>query len=114
MPSLYTLRHYVDIEGVDPFAKWFDGLSDYKAQARIAARLLRLEHGLFGDCKPVGEGVWEIKVDAGPGYRIYYAIDDGDAVLLFQGGNKQTQKEDIKMAIRRWQDWKQRRKNEKR
>jgi putative addiction module killer protein len=53
-------------------------------------------------------------VDAGPGYRIYYAIDDGDAVLLFQGGNKQTQKEDIKMAIRRWQDWKQRRKNEKR
>lgn len=105
---MYTLKHYVDRAGDDLFGSWLDGLTDLKAQARIAARLLRLRNGNFGDCKPVGDGVWELRVDHGPGYRVYYAIDTGKVVLLCEGGDKRTQKSDIKRAVLRWQDWQER------
>jgi putative addiction module killer protein len=71
---MYELRHYTDPEGHDLFAHWLDHLQDRVAQVRVAVRLLRLQNGNFGDFKPVGSGVWELRVDWGPGYRVYYAI----------------------------------------
>ena len=105
---MYRLKHYVHSSGDDLFGAWLDSIIDIRTRARIAARLLRLNNGNFGDCKPVGEGVWELRVDTGPGYRIYYAIDNGKVILLCEGGDKRTQKSDIKRAIVRWQDWKER------
>lgn len=62
---MYELRHYLSPDGQDLFARWLDGLRDRQAQARVAARLIRLNNGNFGGCKPVGEGVWELRVDWG-------------------------------------------------
>ncbi|MGQ0655966.1 MAG: type II toxin-antitoxin system RelE/ParE family toxin [Betaproteobacteria bacterium] len=70
----YEVRHYVTPTGADVFAEWFAAVADRQAQARIQARIDRIERGLFGDCEPVGEGVWELRVDWGPGYRVYYAL----------------------------------------
>lgn len=105
---MYRLKHYVNSSGDDLFGAWLDSIFDIRTRSRIAARLLRLNNGNFGDCKPVGEGVWELRVDTGPGYRIYYAIDNGKVILLCEGGDKRTQRSDIKRAIVRWQDWKER------
>ncbi len=109
---MYELRHYVDPEGQDLFLRWLDKLRDRQAQARVAARLIRLQNGNFGDCKPVGDGVWELRVDWGPGYRVYYAIESKRVVLLCEGGDKRTQEQDIGRAIGRWNEWQQRSKNE--
>jgi putative addiction module killer protein len=105
---MYELRHYTTADGVDLFASWLDGLKDRQAKARIAVRLIRLNNGNFGDCKPLGEGVWELRVDWGPGYRVYYAIENQHAILLCEGGDKRSQAADIKRAIERWQDWQRR------
>lgn len=105
---MYELRHYISSEGVDLFAQWLDGLRDRHAQIRIAARLVRLENGNFGDCRFVGDGVWELRVDWGPGYRVYYAMADKHVVLLCEGGDKRTQAADINTAIKRWNEWQQR------
>ena len=102
---MYELRHYVNKEGRDLFGEWLNYLKDKQAKARIAARLIRLENGNFGDCKPVGEGVWEQRIDWGPSYRIYYAIENKRMVLLCSGGDKRTQKADIQIAINRWKIW---------
>jgi putative addiction module killer protein len=107
---VFELRHYTDPEGQDVFGHWLNGLSDRHAQARVAARLLRLTNGNFGDCKAVGQGVWEIRIDWGPGYRVYYAIEDKRVILLCEGGDKRTQTADIKRAITRWNEWQQRKK----
>lgn len=107
---MYELRHYVSQQGEDLFVQWLEGLRDRHAQARIAVRLVRLENGNFGDCRSVGEGVWELKIDWGPGYRVYYAIEDKRVVLLCEGGDKRTQPADIGRAIDRWKEWRQRNK----
>jgi putative addiction module killer protein len=106
--NMFHLNHYVSPDGQDLFAKWLDALRDRQAQARIAVRLLRLQNGNFGDCKPVGAGVWELRVDWGPGYRVYYALADKKLVLLCEGGDKRTQKADIDRAIERWMEWQSR------
>ena len=67
---MFELRHYSNSEGQDLFGRWLDGLRDRQAQARIAARLIRLCNGNLGDCKTLGGGVWELRVDWGPGYRV--------------------------------------------
>lgn len=102
------LRHYTTADGQDLFAQWLDNLRDRHARARITARLLRLQNGNFGECRFVGNGVWEQKIDWGPGYRVYYAIDGKSVVLLCDGGDKRTQAADIERAIGRWQEWQQR------
>ncbi len=102
---MYTLKHYTDNNDKDLFKEWLNSLKDKQGLARIAARLLRLENGNFGDCKPVGESVWELRIDAGPGYRVYYAIQNKKVILLCNGGDKSTQSSDIKKAIERWNDW---------
>ncbi len=105
---MYELRHYVDPEGRDLFARWLDKLRDRHVQARIAARLIRLQNGNFGDCGAVGDGVWELRVDWGPGYRVYYAIEGRHVVMLCDGGDKRTQDADIARAIGRWMEWQKR------
>ncbi len=105
---MYDLRHYLSQDGQDLFARWLDSLRDKQAQARVAARLMRLNNGNFGDCRPVGSGVWELRIDWGAGYRVYYAIAGKRVILLCEGGDKRTQAADIERAIERWQEWQQR------
>lgn len=100
--------HYRDEAGSDMFAQWITGLRDTRTAARIAARIERLAEGLFGDCKPLRDGVWELRVDWGPGYRIYYAQAGRHIILLLCGGDKRKQSADIKRAISYWREWQRR------
>ena len=102
------IRRYLTINGIEPFQKWFDSLRDLRARAKIASRLARFEAGAFGDCRPVGSGVWEIRVHYGPGYRVYYAQSRKTAVLLLIGGDKSSQQDDIETAIEYWSDFQRR------
>ena len=92
------LRDYTTPDGVSVVRDWLKGLRDQTSLARIQMRLDRLARGMFGDCKPLREGVWELRVDSGPGYRIYYAVVDNSIVLLLCGGDKRKQASDITRA----------------
>ena len=105
---MFEVIHYETKAGEDVFAEWIVGLRDQQAAARIAARTARIALGLFGDCKSVGEGVWELKVDWGPGYRVYYAKNGRSVILLLCGGDKRRQNADIMSAKRLWRDWQRR------
>lgn len=107
---MFTLLHYVSQDGASPVAQWLEKLADKKAAARIAARLQRLEAGAFGDCKPLRDGVWELRMDYGPGYRVYYSMVGKTIVLLLCGGDKRTQKRDIEQAIKRLEEYNRRQK----
>jgi len=89
-----------DIRKTDIFAKWIDGLKDIRARARIQARIERLALGNFGDVKPVGKGVAELRVDYGPGYRVYFKRSGRTVIILLAGGDKRTQSRDIDTALR--------------
>lgn len=80
------------------FDRWFGRLRDRRAAARIQARIDRAESGNLGDCKPVGEGVSEMRIDYGPGYRLYFVRRGGEVIILLVGGGKSTQARDIEMA----------------
>lgn len=82
------------------FAKWIDSLQDIRDRARIQARIERLATGNPGDVKPVGEGVSEMRIDYGPGYRVYYIQHERSVIILLAGGDKSSQAKDIKAAIR--------------
>ena len=90
----------IEIRKTENFAKWIDGLSDIQARARILVRIERLAAGNPGDVKPVGEGVSELRVDYGPGYRVYYKKIGQIIIVLLAGGDKRTQNKDIKTAQR--------------
>ena len=90
----------IEIRKTESFAKWIDGLRDIRARARVLARIQRLACGNFGDAKPVGEGVSELRIDYGPGYRVYYKRQGKQLVVLLAGGDKRTQKCDIEKALR--------------
>ena len=89
-----------DETGYEPFTEWLNGL-DIQARARIRVRIDRLEDGLFGDVEPVGEGISELRLDFGPGYRVYFGQKGGEIHLLL-GGSKQGQDADIRRALRLW------------
>ena len=89
------------------FEKWFAGLKDRRASARIRQRLARLEQGHFGDAKPVGDGVSEMRIDHGPGYRVYFRRSGAVVILLLCGGDKSTQGRDIEEARRIARQWKE-------
>lgn len=82
------------------YARWLDGLRDIHARARVQARVERLASGNPGDIKPVGEGVSEMRIAYGPGYRVYYTMRERTIVILLAGGDKSTQTADIKTALR--------------
>jgi putative addiction module killer protein len=96
---------YRDACGNEPFTSWFASLRDGKARSRIDARLRRLEQGLYGDCEPVGEGVLELRMFFGPGYRVYFGEDDKNIVVLLCGGDKDSQKQDIRAAKKYWKEY---------
>ncbi|UYO94826.1 type II toxin-antitoxin system RelE/ParE family toxin [Pollutimonas sp. M17] len=87
------------IHTTDTFDDWFVGLRDRMAQKRIQARIRRAEFGNFGDCEPVGEGVSEMRIHYGPGYRVYFVQRGLEIVILLAGGDKSTQSQDIKTAL---------------
>lgn len=90
----------MEIRKTEHFAKWIDSLQDIRARARIQARIERLALGNPGDVKPVGEGVSEMRIDHGPGYRVYFIQHKRTVIILLAGGDKSTQAKDIKTALR--------------
>ncbi len=88
-----------EIRKTDDYAKWIDNLADTRARARILVRVERLAAGNPGDVKPVGEGVSELKIDYGPGYRVYFKKQGQELVILLAGGDKSSQAKDIKLAL---------------
>lgn len=102
------LRYYQSRSGRRPFVEWLQRLVDRQARMRIEARLAIVATGLFGDAKPVGNGVMELRIDWGPGYRVYFARLGEVVVLLLCGGNKRSQDRDIKDAKDYFQDYKRR------
>ncbi len=87
------------IHTTDTFDDWFVGLRDRMAQKRIQARIRRAELGNFGDCEPVGDGVSEMRIHYGAGYRVYFVRRGMEIVILLAGGDKSTQSQDIKTAL---------------
>lgn len=88
----------LDVRQTEEFSDWLRRLKDAKAKARIAARIERMKFGNLGDCKSLGGGLTEMRVDFGPGYRVYFARQGGAIVLLLCGGDKRTQQRDIRRA----------------
>jgi len=102
------LHFYQTSERKRPFEAWLLGLRDTQAVTRIEARLARLAAGNFGDSEPVGQGVMELRIDWGPGYRVYFARLGRVVILLLCGGDKRTQQKDIKRAKEYFDDYKAR------
>ncbi|WP_313456984.1 type II toxin-antitoxin system RelE/ParE family toxin [Stenotrophomonas sp.] len=102
------IRHYVDGCGRDPFAEWRQSLRDIKTRIAIDRRIMRLELGNAGDHKHVRDGVWELRIHTGPGFRIYYGKSGNTVVVLLCGGDKGSQDADIERACMYWQDWQRR------
>jgi len=98
------IRKYCDPSGYIPYDAWLKLLRDRQAKARILKRIDRLALGLEGDWKSVGEGVRELRIPEGKGYRIYYAWEGQKLIILLSGGNKATQSEDIKKAKSYWRE----------
>jgi len=89
-----------EIRKTDAYAEWLEGLRDIRARARVLARVERLAGGNPGDVKAVGEGVSELRIDCGPGYRVYFTMRGRTIIILLAGGDKRTQTADIKTALR--------------
>jgi len=105
---MYQLTDYLTEDGRDPMKDWLASLADRQARARIMVRLQRMTTGNFGDCKPLVDGVWELRIDYGPGYRVYYTRAGKELVLLLIGGDKRKQQADIDTATAYWKDWNRR------
>jgi putative addiction module killer protein len=102
------LQIYLTEEGQAPFSEWLASLPDRKARAKIRVRLDRVSLGNFGDCRGVGDGVQELRIDYGPGYRVYFGQVGSTIVLLLCGGDKSTQANDIEQAKQYWNDYRRR------
>lgn len=104
---MVEVREYLDRDGHSPYAAWSDRLNK-EAAAKVAAALARIQQGNFPSAKGVGAGVYEYRIDFGPGYRIHFGKDGERFVILVGGRTKKRQQEDIQTALARWQDYKQR------
>ena len=98
------IRIYEDEEGRAPFSEWMDR-QDAPLYGRVMARLERVELGNLGDHRGVGDGVFELKIDFGPGYRVYFGLDGSELVVLLIGGAKKTQRRDIEIAKQYWRNY---------
>lgn len=110
---MVEVREYLDQNGRSPYAEWFDDLNA-QAAAKVATAVTRISQGNFSNVKGVGRGVFEHTLDFGPGFRIYFGRDGEQLVILLAGGTKKRQQRDIREAIARWQDYKQRKKKPER
>jgi putative addiction module killer protein len=99
-----TIEYYFTVDGRAPFRDWYYSLKDLKARVTIRDRLTRLERGLFGDVRPVGGGVFELRIDFGPGYRLYFGLQKRIQIWLLFGGDKSTQRKDVRAAQIFWSD----------
>ncbi|MDD4018662.1 MAG: type II toxin-antitoxin system RelE/ParE family toxin [Kiritimatiellae bacterium] len=102
--GVYEIKEFAE-NGRSAFGDWFDGLDPVTA-ARVDRFIRRLESGNFGAAKPLREGVSEVRMDFGPGYRVYYGLDGNTLVILLGGGSKRRQSADIEAAIARWKRYK--------
>ena len=105
---MIELVRYQQEDGREPYTEWFRGIRDQIAKVRIAARLRQIESGNLGDSKPVGEGVTELRIHVGAGYRVYCARQGQLLVILLCGGEKSSQSKDIVRAKTLWAEWKRR------
>ncbi len=105
---MYTVEYFVDADGNAILDTWLRQLADKGASARVITRIRRLGRGAFGDCKPLKEGVWELRIDYGPGYRLYYSMVGKTIILLLCGGDKRKQNADIERAVAYLKDYKRR------
>lgn len=105
---VYIINEYTDERGESPYANWLASLRDPKVRARIIMQVDRMELGLFGDVRPIGKGLSELRIHYGSGYRVYYGRHDRQVYLLLCGGDKSTQAKDIKSAKAYWQEHKRR------
>lgn len=113
MPA-YRIHHYLtEDSGRDSYLDWLQKLLDRRAVVAIIRRVIRIELGNFGDHRFCRDGVWEMRIDAGPGYRVYYAFTAKHTVMLLCGGTKRTQDADIDKAVSYWIDWQRRPDHEK-
>lgn len=103
-PQERKVLHYV-VAGKDLYDEWLDGLRDSVARIAIFQRVGRIEEGNLGDHRPVGSGVWELRIHCDPGYRVYYGEDGPVIVILLCGGDKKSQGKDIRLARRLWRDY---------
>jgi len=104
---MIEVREYLDRQGRSPYKPWFDRLNP-QAAAKVATALTRLSLGNMSNIKGVGSGVFELRIDFGPGYRVYFGEDGEQLVILLGGGTKQRQQRDINAAIVNWEDYKRR------
>ncbi len=104
---LYTTQRYQDADGDVPYTEWITKLrkKDPRAAAKIDTRVDRAESGNFGDYRFERDGVWEFKIDYGPGYRVYYALDGDNIILLLIGGDKSSQSRDLAKAVKFWREY---------
>jgi|SRR5580698_9623125 putative addiction module killer protein len=108
METVIEIRSYVTRNGRDVYDDWFSNLSDARARAKITARINRLALGNFGDCKRLRQGLCELRIDWGPGYRVYYTLLGNVCVLLLCGGDKRKQASDIERALAYLEEYKER------
>lgn len=110
---MYEIRHYITADENDVYLDWLRKLRDVTAKIAVNRRVTRIELGNFGDHKFCRDGVWELRIDVGAGYRVYYAVSGKEIVLLLCGGDKRTQDADIDRACGYWQDWQRRTSDER-
>jgi len=107
MPE-FEVRHYLTPSGRDVFGDWITALHGRRAVSAVLLRIGRIRRGLFGDCKSVGDGVQELRIDIGPGYRVYFGRVGDRLIILLCGGDKRGQRGDIEKAKQYWANYSQR------
>ncbi|ADE16975.1 addiction module killer protein (plasmid) [Nitrosococcus halophilus Nc 4] len=108
---MIEIREYIDAQGRSPYAKWFDKLNA-QAAAKVATALIRMAQGNLSNVKGVGAGVFEYRIDFGPGYRVYFGKEGDRLIILLGGGTKQRQQKDIEAAQTLWAAYQQRQQEE--
>ena len=102
-----SVEVYTQVDGKSPFNKWFDELNSFAA-AKVTVAIKKMEYGNFSNSKALGAGIWENKIDFGPGYRVYYGKEGDEIIILLAGGTKKRQQRDIEVAKELWAEYKRR------